>query len=188
MKMTEEKKVLPRMTPDRDSRYMGLAWIHAAFSKDPSTQVGSVIVGEGNYPLGSGYNGPPRQANDNEINWNRPPKDNPDTYSKYDIIVHAEANAIDHTCDQGLLDGATLYCTALPCPDCMKEIGRKQIKRVVYMDYQSTKSSSLQNSKWRDKSFETARICKVKLDKFSGNLNWLPDWMIKMKDLGVFEL
>lgn len=186
--MTEKKKVPPRPTPDRDSRYMGLAWIHAAFSKDPSTQVGAMIVSDDNYPLGSGYNGPPRNCNDNSFSWDRPPKDDPDAYSKYDIIVHAEANAIDHATCNGILQDSTLYVTALPCNNCMKEIGRKGIKRVVYMDYQSSKNSSLQNAKWRDKSIETARLCGIRLEKFTGNLNWLPDWIAKMKDMGIFEM
>ena len=143
--MTEKKKIPPRQVPDRDSKYMGLAWIHAAFSKDPSTQVGAVIVSDDNFPLGSGYNGPPRKVDDNAFSWDRPSKENPDEFSKYDIIVHAEVNAIDHSCG-GYLEDSTLYVTALPCPACMKEIVRKEIGRVVYMDFQSTKSSSLQNA------------------------------------------
>ena len=51
------EKAQPRNTPDRDSRYMGLAWIHARFSKDPNTQVGSCIVSNKNQILGTGYNG-----------------------------------------------------------------------------------------------------------------------------------
>jgi dCMP deaminase len=185
--MTEKKKVPPRQTPDRDSKYMGLAWIHAAFSKDPSTQVGAMIVSDDNYPLGSGYNGPPRNIDDNAFSWERPPKEDPEAFSKYDVIVHAEVNAIDHSCG-GHLENATLYVTALPCPNCMKEIVRKKIKRVVYMDFQSSKSSSLQNAKWRDKSFELARLGGVRLDKFNGNINWLQDWIVKMRELGVFEM
>lgn len=183
-----DKKVQPRETPDRDSRYMGLAWIHAAFSKDPSTQVGAMIVSEDNYPLGSGYNGPPRNADDKEVPWDRPPKDDPEAYSKYDIVVHAEANAIDHVCNQGAICDSTLYVTSLPCNNCMKEIGRKGIKRVVYMDYQSSKSSSLQNAKWREKTFETARLCGVSMEKFEGHIGWIIEWVDKMKQMGVFDL
>jgi dCMP deaminase len=177
-------KVPPRHTPTRDEKYMGLAWIHAAFSKDPNTQVGSVIVSDANDPLGSGYNGPPGQVPDYEMSWERAPKDDPDAYSKNDIIVHAEANAIDHSC--GDLQNATIYVTAMPCNDCMKEIVRKGIARVVYMDYQSDKNSTLASPAHRAKSVETARRGKVTLVKFNGNLNWLPDWMAAMKGKGVF--
>jgi dCMP deaminase len=179
-------KVLPRKTPDRDSRYMGLAWMHASFSKDPSTQVGSVVVSEDNKPLGSGYNGPPSVMDDDEVDWSRPPENDPEAFSKYDVIVHAEQNAIDHSC--GSICGATIYVTAMPCPNCMKEIVRKQVARVVYFDYQSSSASSLQNQKWRAKSLEIARRGKVKVDKFEGDLNWLLDWTRKMKDISVFKI
>jgi deoxycytidylate deaminase len=186
--MTDKKKTKPRQTPDRHSKYMGLAWIHAAFSKDPSTQVGACIVAEDNIPLGSGYNGPPRAMDDNKIPWDRPSKENPDEYCKYDVVVHAEANAIDHSCQAGMLAGSTLYCTALPCPSCMREIVRKSIGTVVYMDFQSNKSSSLQNASWRDKSFQIASDGGVSMEEFKGSLGWLPDWIQKMKDMGVFEM
>ena len=77
------KIIPPRETPDRDSRYMGLAWIHAGFSKDPNTQVGAQIVDQYNQPLGSGYNGPPRKIDDSSFSWCRPPKDDPDAFCKY---------------------------------------------------------------------------------------------------------
>lgn len=185
--MSEKKKIPPREVPDRDSKYMGLAWIQASFSKDPSTQVGAVIVTDSNDPLGSGYNGPPCKIDDHAFSWDRPPKDNPGAFSKYDVMVHAEANAIDHS-DQDRLAESTLYVTALPCPSCMKEIVRKEIRRVVYMDYQSSSTSSLQNAEWREKSLEIARLGGVNLQQFQGNIYWLLDWTQKMKDLGVFKM
>lgn len=183
--MTEQSFVPPRQTPDRDSKYMGLAWIHAAFSKDPSTQVGSVVISKDNKPLGSGYNGPPDNIDDNSFSWQRPPVDDPEAFSKYDTIVHAEANAIDHSHGEMLI-GSTLYCLAMPCRDCMKEIIRKKIARVVYMDHKSDKNSMLQKNK--DKSIRLASLAGVKLEIFKGNLNWLPDWISKMKALGAFEM
>jgi dCMP deaminase len=179
-----ETKVNPRIVPDRDSKYMGEAWMKAAFSKDPNTQVGAVIVDSNNMPLGSGYNGPPRKIIDSSFSWERPPKENPDAFSKYDVIVHAEINAIDHSlCSD--LSGSTLYVTAMPCPSCMLEIVRKEISRVVYYDFQSSQTSSLQNSDWREKSVKLATMGHVRLDLFKGNLNWIPDWIKRLKDLGI---
>ena len=109
------EKSQPRKTPDRDSRYMGLAWIHASFSKDPNTQVGSCIVSNKNQILGTGYNGPPRRMNDCDVIWDRPSKSNPDAISKYDLIIHSEVNAID-SCFSADLSDSTLYVTALTCP------------------------------------------------------------------------
>jgi dCMP deaminase len=177
----------PRETPDRDSKYMGLAWIHASFSKDPNTQVGAQIVGPNNMPLGSGYNGPPRSMQDKEVIWDRPPKDDPEALSKYDLMVHAEINAIDHCwgCD---LSKSTLYVTALPCPKCMLEIVRKDIGKIVYFDYQSSSTSSLQNEKWRAKSLEIARLGQITVKEFEGSLAWLQDWTLNLKQLGIFEM
>lgn len=180
----EKIKIAPRHVPDRDSKYMGEAWMKASFSKDPSTQVGAVIIDSANYPLGSGYNGPPREIDDRSFSWERPPKENPDAFSKYDVVVHAEINAIDRS--PGSLRGATLYVTALPCPKCMLEIVRKEIGRVVYYDFQSSQSSSLQNAAWREKSIEIARLGHIRLEEFKGNLNWIPDWIKRLKDLGIF--
>lgn len=181
-----DKMIPPRETPDRDSKYMGLAWIHAGFSKDPNTQVGAQLVDQYNQPLGSGYNGPPRLVDDTSFSWCRPSKDDPDAFSKNDIIVHAEVNAIDHSCTSDL-SGATLYVTALPCPACMLEIIRKEIERVVYFDYQSTKNSSLQNGPWREKTLQKAKMAGIKMEEFKGNINWVADWVIRLRQLGIFD-
>ena len=172
----------PRETPSAKERYMGLEWIHAGFSKDPNTQVGSVIVSNDNIPLGSGYNGPPKAIKDDSFDWERPNKDSTGI-NKYHLVRHAEINAIDHS--HGDLTQATLYVTALPCPSCMLEIVAKKIGHVIYFDYQSSKKSSLQNSSWRDHSFEIAKRGQVKLEKFEGNLSWVLDWSNHLKEINV---
>jgi dCMP deaminase len=178
-------KVQPRETPDRDSKYMGLAWIHAGFSKDPSTQVGAQIVDTNNYPLGSGFNGPPRGMNDSDVIWTRPTKENPDALSKYDLMVHAEINAMEHSYGADL-SNATLYVTALPCSKCMLDIVKKRITRVVYFNFQSNKNSMLQKN--GQKTFEIARLGDVSLEEFKGNINWVLDWSSNLKQLGIFEM
>lgn len=184
--MNTEKKIPPRHVPDRDCKYMGLAWFYASFSKDPNTQVGAIIVGENNRPLGFGYNGPPRPINDESFSWERPK--NPDDFSKYDLIVHAEINAIDHSCYQDwALKEATLYVTAMPCPRCMQDIIRKEFARVVYMDLpRKDPASTMNNAKWRERSLHIAKLANLEMDKFEGNLSWMPDWMLQLKELGVF--
>lgn len=180
-----EEFIGSRKTPDRDSKYMGLAWIHAAFSKDPSTQVGSVVINKDNIPLGSGYNGLSSIIDDDTFNWRRPPEDEPDVFSKYDMVIHAEINAIDHSCD-GKLDGSTLYVICLPCPACMLTIANKGIKRVVYTEFKSHSNSMLQNSKAK-KAFEIAELHGVSVEKFSGDISWIKDWISVMNKLGAFE-
>lgn len=180
--------VTPRVTPDRDSRYMGLAWWHASFSKDPKTHVGAQIVSADNVPLGSGYNGPPRRTKDEDVNWSRDPlPDDPDGQyglTKHDVVIHAEKNAIRFS--RGLdLTNATLYVTALPCPSCMDDIILEGIGRVCYMEFRSDSGSLLQTPAWRLKTFAKARKNNIRLDLFSGNLDWMGEWMEQMKKLGV---
>ena len=181
--------VLPRQTPDRDTKYMGLAWFHAGFSKDPTTQVGAVIIGPDNRPLGTGYNGPPGTMDDAEVVWNRPDPDRPEEICKYDLMIHAEINAVDHSGDEDL-SKATLYVTALPCPACMLSLCKKREKkigRIVYFDFQSDSGSILQNSKWMNKSLEIARRSNIKVEKFEGDLSWVPEWTDHLKRLGIFK-
>ena len=178
-------KIYPRTVPDRDSKYMGQAWIQASFSKDPNTQVGAVIVTSDNIPLSSGYNGPPSAINDDSFSWCRVPEYE-GGLTKYDLVRHAEINAMDYS-NLSDLSNAVLYVTALPCPSCMLEIAKKRVSRVVYYDFQSTSNSSLQNSAWRNKSMEIAALGNVQVDLFEGNLSWLLDWTKKMQDLGIFK-
>lgn len=175
-------KVSPRFTPPRDERYLGLAWTMASFSKDPNTQVGAVIIlPEENEPLGWGYNGPPAALDDNkDVNWARP--------HKYDFIKHAEENAIDHSSRS--LNGAHLYVTHMPCKKCMLKIIDAKITRVVYTDLaKKDPNSSIGNSNSEKEFIEELAYCGgVQLEKFEGNLGWLPDWVEELKGLGLFEI
>jgi dCMP deaminase len=182
--MENFEKIPPRRVPDRDSKYMGLAWFIASFSKDPYTQVGAVIVDQGNVPLGYGYNGLSRIVDDNEFSWER---ESPvDGVGRRELIIHAECNAIRH-CRGVNLEDATLYVTALPCPPCMKEIALYDIRQVVYFDFQSDPKSSLRNSTWKNESFSVASKHKIELIEFSGNINWMSDWCQRLEELNLFS-
>ena len=183
--MTDDK-IPPREVPDRDSKYMGIAWMWAGFSKDPRTQCGAQIVDQYNAPLGSGYNGPPRLIDDDSFSWCRPPKDDPDAFSKYDVVIHAEINAISHSCGRELTD-ATLYVTGFPCKSCMKQIVKEEIGRVVWFDYQSD-SGSMLHKVHREISEEIAFLGKVKIEKFTGNVSWLRDWNESLRLKDIFEM
>lgn len=187
--MSEKKKIKPRKVPDRDSKYMGLALFHAAFSKDPSTQVGAQLVTQDNKPLGSGYNGPPSTIDDDDFSWERPPKSSPDDFSKYDVVIHAEINAIKHSenriCD---LSKTTLYVTAFPCKRCMLEIANHNIPEVIYMDYRSGKGSILQNTKGRENSLKIAELAGIEVKSFNGNINWVADWIENIRQMGFFQM
>ena len=72
-----------------DHRFIELADHIAQWSKDPSTKVGCVIVGEDREIRSTGFNGFPRGIDDDEERLN-----NRDL--KYPLICHAEENAIMH--------------------------------------------------------------------------------------------
>lgn len=107
-------------------RYLSIAQQVATWSKDPSTQVGAVIVGSKGQILSQGYNGFPRGILDNTDRLN-------DRDVKLSLIVHAEMNAIYNATYSGVcLDGATLYVYGLPiCSDCAKGIIQVGISKIV---------------------------------------------------------
>jgi dCMP deaminase len=77
-----------------DDTWMAIAHVIARRSKDPSTQVGAVIVDVSNNILGIGYNGLPRGCDSNKFPWNRTGNC---LDTKYMYVSHAEANAIDNS-------------------------------------------------------------------------------------------
>lgn len=104
-------------------RFYALADLVSTWSKDPSTQVGSVIIDtDTRAVLSLGYNGFPRGVEDR-------PEWYEDRAYKYPVVVHAEANAI--TSSMADLTGATLYCTHRPCPGCAGLIIQSGITTVV---------------------------------------------------------
>jgi deoxycytidylate deaminase len=157
---------------------MGLAWMMAGFSKDPNTQVGSLIIDpQNNWPLGWGYNGPPGSIPDDGFSWERP--------EKYDWVVHAEENAIDHS--QGCLVGSHLYVTHRPCKRCMIKIVSKKIAKVVYMDTPSAPGSSIANQEEINKTLQIAQLGGVCLEEFKGSIEWIDNWTAQLKERGVIK-
>lgn len=123
---------------------MELAKAAASWSKDPSTKIGAVAIGDKGQVLSTGYNGFPRKIEDTEDR----------LYSrniKYQLIVHAEMNCIYNATYNGVsLDGATLYVAGLPCcSQCALGIIQVGIKKVV-MD------GDPENERWKE-SWELTR-------------------------------
>lgn len=114
------------MSSERWNRfYLGLADYVATASKDPSTQVGAVIVRPDKTVASLGFNGFPRGM-----------RDDPELYSdrtvKYSRIIHAEINAILNAKEP--LNGYTLYSTHMPCDRCAVQIVQAGISRVCTWD------------------------------------------------------
>jgi len=106
-----------------DQRFLELAKLVGSWSKDPSTQVGAVIVDQKNRIVSVGYNGFPRGIKDNQEKLI-------DREEKYDIIVHAEANALSFA--NRSVEGCTIYTWPFqPCSRCAGLIIQSGVKRVV---------------------------------------------------------
>ncbi len=107
-----------------DQRFMDLANFVAAWSKDPSTQVGAVIANPHTKRVVSmGYNGFPSGVGDHEHRLEN-------REIKYEMIVHAETNALLFAGPAA--ENCTLYVTPLPpCARCGVVIIQAGIQRVV---------------------------------------------------------
>jgi len=102
---------------------MGLTRYVATASKDPSTQMGAVVVArDDRRKIAFGYNGLPPGLADT-------PERLSDRKTKYSLMQHAEANALDNATFNVL--GATIYCTAHPCLRCALSIISRRVARVV---------------------------------------------------------
>jgi dCMP deaminase len=112
-----------------DHVIMQMAFVISSMSKDPSTKVGAVLVSPDRTRLSVGYNGFPSRIPDYTHWWqNRDP--NTDDFCKYDLVRHAEMNAITQAKTD--LKGWTIYITHHPCLECAKHIVSEGISRVVY--------------------------------------------------------
>lgn len=108
-----------------DDYFMQIAEIVATRSKDPSTQVGAVVVIDRRV-VATGYNGFPRGVNDAiPERYDRP--------TKYLWTAHAEENCVLQGARYGTaMLNATLYVTPLsPCTKCALAIVGAGIKEVV---------------------------------------------------------
>lgn len=127
-----------------DKAHMKAAENYAQLSSAKRAQVGCVIVKD-NRIISIGYNGMP-SGWDNECEYWLPKEGvtfdvNPqdieiycDSFTKPEVL-HAETNAIAKVAKSSeSCEGATAYCTMMPCLDCAKLIYQSGISRVVYRD------------------------------------------------------
>lgn len=112
------------MTAKWDNRFLDLAAHVAGWSKDPSTQVGCILVNPDRVIVGVGFNGFPRGVDDS-------PERLADRPTKYLMVQHAEANAILNA--TASVKGCTAYVTAPCCASCSGLLIQAGVSRVVTM-------------------------------------------------------
>ena len=113
-----------------DKNFLELAKTVSTFSKDPSTKVGAVIVDDDNRVISIGYNGFPKGIRDDHR------LDNRDL--KYDMVVHAEANALLFA--NAPTKGCTIYTWPFqPCSRCASLIIQAGVQRVVSVENEETR-------------------------------------------------
>ena len=138
-----------------DRFFLGLGEYFSKASKDPSTQVGAVIVNPStNLVLGLGYNGFPRGIEDTEERYNN-------REIKYKLVVHAEINAVLMAGKDAR--GATLYVFPsfmLPpiCTDCCKVAIQAGIKEIVGFIVDEDKLSERQ-LRWKESILLARDMC-----------------------------
>jgi dCMP deaminase len=110
-----------------DHYFLNMSYNISRKSRDPSTQVGAVIVAPDNQVVSQGYNGFPRGVENTEARWTIRP-------DKYNFIVHAERNAIYNAARQGkATEGCTMYLfyNCCPCEQCTLAVIQAGITEVV---------------------------------------------------------
>ena len=115
-----------RLMTKWDARFLRLATHISEWSKDPSTQVGCVVVGPDREIRSTGFNGLPRGIEDNDERLN-------DREIKYPLICHAEENAIMHAARIGIsLKDCTAYVTWPPCTRCARSLIQAGNSTIIY--------------------------------------------------------
>lgn len=123
-----------------DNHFLQMALLNAKLSKDPSTKVGAIIIGEEKELISAGFNGFPRGVEDTVERLN-------DRETKLSIMVHAEMNAILAAAKLGIkIKKCTMYIGAISsngdiwgglCSNCAKHIIQTGISKIVTYNFSS---------------------------------------------------
>ena len=131
--------------PDKwHKRFLEMAKLISTWSKDPSTQVGSVIVDKNRRIISTGYNGFAVGVHDTQERLEN-------RELKYPLTLHAEENALSFA-KQDLTD-CVLYVYGLPpCAHCASLIIQSGIKQVYTYELDE------ENPRWKDSIALTKQI------------------------------
>jgi len=117
--------------PEWDDYFMSIAILATTRSIDPNTKHGCCLVDDKHHILSVGYNGPLRNAIDENVPLEAP--------AKYEALEHAERNSVYNA--KVSLEGSTAFITGFPCIDCFRALVQSGVKRIVYGPIISSKFS-----------------------------------------------
>lgn len=132
--------------------WIGKAMIVSSQSKDPSSQVGCVIVDSQNNGLSDGYNGNVPGCDETFVPIIRP--------NKYLTIGHAEQHAVIRSHQD--LTNCKAYVTDAPCEMCLKLLLMAGCREVWYLDPKIMRDRSSQEQKDAIKALILATGAQVK--------------------------
>jgi dCMP deaminase len=105
-------------------RFMRLALEVGSWSKDPRSKVGAILVDNRKRVIGLGYNGFPRNIEDD-------PALLTSREAKLARMVHAEVNAILNATSS--VEGAAIFTTLHPCGECSKIIIQCGVSHIYHL-------------------------------------------------------
>ena len=108
-----------------DDYFLKIAETVALKSKDPSSQMGCVIVDQNKRVVSVGFNGLIRGADESKMTLSERPM-------KYRFVIHSEMNALIYARQD--LEGCTIYNRVATCDNCLKHCLQAGIKRFVYRE------------------------------------------------------
>ena len=134
--------------PSWDEYFMSITELVAGRSTCMRRKVGAVLVRDKRI-ITTGYNGAPANVRHClEVGCLREQLGIP-SGERHELCrgLHAEQNAIIQAALYGVsVDGATLYCTNMPCIICSKMLINVRIKIIIYKEgYSDSLSSSMMN-------------------------------------------
>ncbi len=141
-----------------DKRFLEMARLVSTWSKDPSSQFGSVIVDNDKRIVSVGFNGFAKGFDDSEERLK-------DRQFKYRHVLHSEENCILNARQD--IKGLTIYVTGVPCSLCMSRIAQSGLTKVVC--YKPTEDYL---SRWSvDEPLQVAKECGIIVEQIEEKIN-----------------
>ena len=140
--------------------YMGLAFAVAQKSPDIHTKHGCVICDNEHRPLGFGYNGFPRGANDVSLPTTRP--------EKYLWMFHSEESAVSQCALRP--KGGTAFVTGQSCPHCLYTMWQHGIVHVFMAKRHGSYTITNKDLEWQE---EFVKQTGIKITYVTPNIEWL---------------